>query len=475
MVAFRLRGTSGRAKPCFALEARPLSFFTSPLLRLLKATAGQVGRYCHAGGVSGTIWYSDLKSAKPKVFQERTQARLHALTDVSGEETYRSQYQLIGEAAVELFFNGPGLSSTARQGLFRTTCKPCHEPLHCSPDPGRMFARPTAATSGDPRRTPPLHAGHAFRISELVVYFLSRSMNDTFSIAVVQHACSDNLDQNLASAISGVREAARRGARIISLQELFRSRYFCGMEDHSRFALAESAPGPTVEAIQAVARELDVVIVAPFFERRAAGVYHNSAAVIDADGSLLGTYRKMHIPDDPLYYEKFYFAPGDAAGDSKGFRVFQTKYATIGVLICWDQWYPEGARITALLGAEVLFYPTAIGWHPKEKDSFGKKQVSAWQTIQRSHAIANGVYVAAANRIGHEPTAGTDGIEFFGRSFICDPFGEIMAEASEDSAEVLVTTCSRTQIEATRQNWPFLRDRRIDAYSPILSRYLGKE
>lgn len=295
----------------------------------------------------------------------------------------------------------------------------------------------------------------------------------TFSIGLVQHACTEDPTVNVERAMAGIREAAGRGAQVVCLQELFNRPYFCKIESTQRFDLAEPIPGPTVETLQSVARELRVALVVPVFERRGPGVYHNSAAVLDADGSLLGIYRKMHIPDDPLYLEKYYFAPGDASGEHKGFRVFDTKYARIGVLICWDQWYPEGARITSLLGAEVLFYPTAIGWHPREKAEFGVAQTDAWQTVQRGHAIANGVYVAAPNRIGLESEPGTDGIEFFGRSFVSDPFGRKLAEAPADAPAVLVTECSRTLMEDVRRNWPFLRDRRIDAYGPILSRYLG--
>jgi N-carbamoylputrescine amidase len=265
---------------------------------------------------------------------------------------------------------------------------------------------------------------------------------------------------------------------------LFNAPYFCKSASCDRFDIAETIPGPTTETMAKIAKELGIVLIVPLFERQAKGVYRNSAAIIDADGSLLGVYRKMHIPDDPLYYEKYYFTPGDAADDDRsdaigrvakqasGFRVWHTRFADVGVLICWDQWYPEAARITSLLGADVLFYPTAIGWHPKEKSEFGAAQVDAWRTIQRSHAIANGVYVASPNRVGHEAEAGTDGIEFFGHSFIADPFGRVLAEAGTDPA-VLVAKCDPKVIEETRRNWPFLRDRRIDAYAPILSRYLG--
>jgi N-carbamoylputrescine amidase len=304
-------------------------------------------------------------------------------------------------------------------------------------------------------------------------------MNDQpFKIGVIQLAVAEDKESTIARHEQAIREAAGRGAQIMLLQELFDAPYFCKVTDAERFNLAEPMPGPTTERMQRLAQELDVVIIVPMFEKRGAGVYHNSAAVIDADGTLLGVYRKMHIPDDPLYYEKYYFTPGEIYQHGEphernaGFRVFDTKYARIGVLICWDQWYPEAARITALMGAQVLCYPTAIGWHPKEKAEWGGPQADAWRTIQRSHAIANGVYVAAANRVGFEPEPGTDGLEFFGHSFVSDPFGRIIAEAGTDPA-VLVAECDPAQIEYTRRNWPFLRDRRIDAYGPILSRYIG--
>jgi len=289
-----------------------------------------------------------------------------------------------------------------------------------------------------------------------------------FSIGLIQDHATDDPAANLARAERLVRDAADRGAQIICLKELFNAPYFCKSQQSDRFDLAESIPGPTTDAMTQLARELAVVLVVPLFERQAAGVYRNSAAVIDADGTLLGAYRKMHIPDDPLFNEKYYFTPGDAPG----FRVWKTRYATIGVLICWDQWYPEAARITSLMGAQVLFYPTAIGWHPSEREEWGASQVDAWQTIQRSHAIANGVYVAAPNRIGHEDEPGTDGLDFFGRSFIADPYGRRIAEAGGDE-EVLVARCDPAVIETARRNWPFLRDRRIDAYGPILQRYLA--
>ncbi len=292
-------------------------------------------------------------------------------------------------------------------------------------------------------------------------------MNDRFTIGLIQESAGINPQENIATSILRVREAASRGAQIICLKELFSSRYFCTAEEHSHFDLAEPIPGPTTRLLQDLAKELEVVLIVPLFERRGPGVYHNSAAVIDTDGALLGVYRKMHIPDDPLYYEKFFFAPGE------GFRIFETKVATIAVLICWDQWYPEAARIASLLGAEVIFYPTAIGWHPKEKEEFGAVQLNSWQTIQRSHAIANGIYVASVNRVGHEPTPGTDGIEFFGHSFIADPSGRILTPDVGQREEILIAECSRKHLEQTRRYWPFLRDRRIDAYHPILQRYLN--
>lgn len=279
-------------------------------------------------------------------------------------------------------------------------------------------------------------------------------------------SCSLDADENLAKAEQKVREAAARGAQIVCLQELFRSQYFCRVEDPGLFDLAESIPGPSTDRLQPLARELGVVIVASLFERRAAGLYHNSAAVIDSTGALLGIYRKMHIPDDPLYFEKYYFTPGDL-----GFRMFDTTFGRIAVLVCWDQWYPEAARIAALGGANILFYPTAIGWHPSEKAEFGEAQYDAWRTIQRSHAIANGIYVAAANRIGFEGPA-DNGLEFWGGSFIADPFGRVISEASHDREEILIAECDPRKIDETRRNWPFLRDRRIDAYSPILNRML---
>ena len=299
----------------------------------------------------------------------------------------------------------------------------------------------------------------------------------TFTIALIQQPVPADASVALEEAIAKVREAAKRGAQIICLQELFNAPYFCKVTDAERFDLAESIPGPVVERMRALAKELGVVLIVPIFEKRGAGVYHNSAAVIDADGALLGVYRKMHIPDDPLYHEKYYFTPGeiyqhDETRPAAGFRVFKTKFATIGVLICWDQWYPEAARITALMGAQVIFYPTAIGWHPKEKAEWGAAQADAWRTAQRAHAIANGVFIAAANRVGFEAEPGTDGLEFFGHSFVADPFGRLIAEAGTDPA-VVITECDPALIEYTRRNWPFFRDRRIDAYGPILQRWIG--
>jgi N-carbamoylputrescine amidase len=298
-----------------------------------------------------------------------------------------------------------------------------------------------------------------------------------FSVALIQQSVPTDAKAAVEAAIGKIREAAARGANIICLQELFNAPYFCKVTDAERFDLAEPIPGPTVELMQALAKELGVVIIVPIFERRGAGVYHNSAAIVDADGALLGVYRKMHIPDDPLYHEKYYFTPGeiyqhDETRPAAGFRVFKTKFATICVLICWDQWYPEAARITALMGAQVIFYPTAIGWHPKEKAEWGAAQADAWRTAQRAHAIANGVFVAAANRVGFEAEPGTDGLEFFGHSFIADPFGRLVAEAGTDPA-IVVASLDPALIEYTRRNWPFFRDRRIDAYGPILNRWIG--
>lgn len=289
----------------------------------------------------------------------------------------------------------------------------------------------------------------------------------TVKLGLVQMRCTLDPQENLAKAIAKVREAADRGAQIICLQELFTSQYFCQVEDHKYFKLAEEIPGPSTEALGAVAREKSVVIVASLFEKRSAGVYHNTAAVIDADGSYLGKYRKMHIPDDPLFYEKFYFTPGDL-----GFKAWQTKYAKIGVCICWDQWYPEAARLTAMRGAQILFYPTAIGWHPGEKSAHGVQQHDSWETIQRSHAIANGCYVAVPNRVGHEAPDGGDGIEFWGQSFVANPTGQLIAKASTDEEEILVVEVDLDALDTQRTHWPFFRDRRIDAYNGIEKRLI---
>jgi len=287
-----------------------------------------------------------------------------------------------------------------------------------------------------------------------------------FRVGLVQLRVGADPAANIDAAIAGIREGAARGAEIVCLPELFRTPYFCQSEDPALFDLAEPIPGPTTEVLARIARELRVVIVASLFERRAAGVYHNTAVVLDADGAVRGRYRKMHIPDDPLYYEKFYFTPGDL-----GFTAFDTAVGKVGTLVCWDQWYPEAARLTALAGADVLFYPTAIGWHPSEKAEHGEAQVTAWQIMQRAHAIANGVYVAAVNRVGHEGSA-DGGLEFWGASFVCDPFGVVLAEASRTDEAVLVVECDRAHQEEVRRNWPFLRDRRIDAYAPITKRLL---
>jgi N-carbamoylputrescine amidase len=287
------------------------------------------------------------------------------------------------------------------------------------------------------------------------------------TLGLVQTAVGADLDANLDKMVEKTIEAARAGAQIICLQELFRSQYFCQVEDHKYFAAAESIPGPSTAALSCVAKELNVVIVASLFERRAQGLYHNTAVVIDADGSLLGKYRKMHIPDDPLFYEKFYFTPGDL-----GFRSWDTKYGKIGVLVCWDQWYPEAARLTALSGAQILFYPTAIGWHPDEKAEYGARQHSSWETIQRSHAIANGCYVASVNRVGHEAPDGGPGLEFWGQSFVADPSGQILQKASVDQEENLIVEVDLGALEFQRTHWPFLRDRRIDAYGDLTKRYI---
>lgn len=282
------------------------------------------------------------------------------------------------------------------------------------------------------------------------------------TLGLIQMSAQEDPEANLAKAISRIRAAAKSGAQIVSLQELFRSRYFCQSEDARNFKLAESIPGPTTAALGALAREREIVIVASLFEKRSAGIYHNTAVVIDADGSVVGKYRKMHIPDDPLYYEKFYFTPGDL-----GFPSFQTRYARIGALVCWDQWFPEGARLAALSGAQILFYPTAIGWIPNEPRVVAQRQRNAWELIQRSHAVANGVFVAVVNRVGREGK-----IKFWGKSFVAGPFGEMIAQGSADREEAVIAKCDLEKIEETRQSWPFLRDRRIDAYGPLQSRFI---
>jgi N-carbamoylputrescine amidase len=301
-----------------------------------------------------------------------------------------------------------------------------------------------------------------------------------YNVGLVQMRMGADPEENLASAVRHVEDAARLGANIVCLPELFRAQYFCQREDIRLFDLAESIPGPSTAKLSEIARKLHVAIVASLFERRAAGLYHNTAVTLNADGAIASVYRKMHIPDDPLYYEKYYFAPGDL-----GFQAVDTAFGRVGTLVCWDQWYPEGARLTALKGAEVLFYPTAIGWHPAEKDEFGAAQYDAWQTIQRAHAIANGVYVAGVNRVGLEHgevklphgdilgnRAGGPGLEFWGGSFLADPFGRVIAKASHEKEEILIGEVDLALMEDTRRNWPFLRDRRIDAYGPITQRYL---
>jgi len=291
-------------------------------------------------------------------------------------------------------------------------------------------------------------------------------------IALIQMRCGPEPEENFKRAIQFIRDATKKGAQIVCLPELFRSQYFCQTEDHKNFDLAETIPGKSTSVLGELARELGIVIIASLFEKRSAGIYHNTAAIIDADGKLLGKYRKMHIPDDPLYHEKFYFTPGDL-----GFQAWPTAQGKIGVCVCWDQWYPEAARLTALRGAEIIFYPTAIGWHPSEKKKFGAAQYSAWETIQRSHAIANGCYVAAANRIGHEvpPLAASgrsDGIEFWGQSFICGPDGEVIAKGSMDREEIVIGDVEWDRVNEHRTHWPFLRDRRVDAYAGLEKRMI---
>ena len=296
---------------------------------------------------------------------------------------------------------------------------------------------------------------------------------ERFRVGLVQMSCGPEPEANLQKAIDRVADAAGRGAQVICLPELFQTQYFCQREDASLFDLAEPIPGPTSAKLGEIAKKHNIVLVASLFEKRAPGVYHNTAAVFDTDGALRGLYRKMHIPDDPLYYEKYYFTPGDL-----GFRAHDTSFGRVGTLVCWDQWYPEGARLTALQGASILFYPTAIGWHPAEKADFGTAQHDAWRTIQRAHGIANGVYVGVVNRVGFETgnirgkSASGDGLEFWGGSFLCDPFGTVLAEASHEKEEILIGDVDLRKLEEIRRNWPFLRDRRIDSYAPITSRML---
>jgi N-carbamoylputrescine amidase len=287
------------------------------------------------------------------------------------------------------------------------------------------------------------------------------------TLGLIQTAVGPDPKANLDKTITKIIEAAKAGAQIVCTQELFRSYYFCQIEDHKYFALAEEIPGPSTETFCKVAKEYGIVIIASLFEKRAAGLYHNTAAIIDADGRYLGKYRKMHIPDDPLFYEKFYFTPGDL-----GFQAWQTRFGKIGVCVCWDQWYPEAARLTAMQGAQILFYPTAIGWHPGEKAQFGERQHSSWETIQRAHAIANGCYVVAVNRVGHEAPDGGPGLDFWGQSFVADPSGQILKKASVDKEEILLVQVDLDAVDTQRTHWPFLRDRRIDAYAEITKRYL---
>jgi N-carbamoylputrescine amidase len=298
---------------------------------------------------------------------------------------------------------------------------------------------------------------------------IEKKVENMVTLGLIQMTCSVDPSENLARAAAKVEDAAGRGAQIVCLPELFRSQYFCQQEDPTLFDLAETVPGPTTAALAKLAKARKIIILAPVFERRTAGIYHNSIVALDDKGEIVSLYRKMHIPDDPAYYEKFYFTPGD-----RGFQAVKTSRATLGPLICWDQWYPEAARMAALQGAEILLYPTAIGWHPKEKAEEGQAQRDAWMTIQRSHAIANGVFVVAVNRVGHEGPAGGDGLEFWGSSFVCDPFGVVLAQASIEHEEVLVVDIDLSRIEEVRRNWPFFRDRRIDAYGGLIQRFIDE-
>lgn len=305
------------------------------------------------------------------------------------------------------------------------------------------------------------------KLSEAVLEALPSKRPHVVQVGLIQTSCSKKPEENLKKTMAQAERLAKSGAQIICTQELFRSQYFCQSENHDYFSLAETIPGPSTDAFQKLAKKYKVVIVASLFEKRAAGVYHNTAAIIDADGSLLGIYRKMHIPDDPLFYEKFYFTPGDL-----GFKSWRTKYAKIGVCICWDQWYPEAARLTAMQGAEIIFYPTAIGWHPSEKKEHGANQHGAWELIQRSHGVANGCYIAAVNRVGLERPVGGDGIEFWGQSFIAGTSGQIIAKASVNQEENLLVPLDLSKVDVTRTHWPFLRDRRIDAYGDLTKRLI---
>lgn len=322
-----------------------------------------------------------------------------------------------------------------------------------------VWAAPSGRRTASKRLTTPSPTHVAYHENSAVTQKTARP--DTLRVALVQMRCAGPREENVAKAIERIGQAAGQGAQVVCLPELFTGPYFCQSEDHRHFALAESIPGPTTGALAQAAAAHRVVVVASVFERRAAGLYHNTAVVLDTDGRLAGIYRKMHIPDDPRYYEKFYFTPGDL-----GFPSFATQYGRLGVCVCWDQWFPEAARLVALAGAEVLLYPTAIGWLPEEKATWGPSQHAAWETMMRSHAIANGVYVAAANRVGNE-----DGLDFWGASFVADPYGNVLARASHDQEETLVVACPRQAIETARTHWPFLRDRRIDAYGDLLRRY----
>ena len=293
---------------------------------------------------------------------------------------------------------------------------------------------------------------------------------DKVNVGLIQMSCSDDLNENFEKTIEKIKSLAKSGANIVSTQELFKSKYFCQVEDWDYFKLAETVneESPTVKTLQKVAKDNKVVIIASLFEKRVDGIYHNTAVVIDADGRYLGKYRKMHIPDDPHFYEKFYFTPGDL-----GYKTFRTKYADIGVLICWDQWYPEAARLTALSGAKIIFYPTAIGWLPSEKDQFGKQQYNAWETVQRGHAVANGCYVVVVNRVGFEASPdGNEGIEFWGQSFVSNPYGELILKGSTDKEEELICEIDLSIIDSVRTTWPFFRDRRIDSYQDITKRFI---